>query len=569
VQLESRRNKWNGAMKFTPLDELNLRISYSNERRTGTRALDGVFYYELPTELPEPIEYRTQEVNSALEYATRVWSAQVAYTLSVFRNEIDALVWDNPFRESDILAGTSRGRMALYPDNLMHRFSFTGAANLPLATRVVTTASYAVRSQDEAFIPLTINSAVDTLKSLPALPALSLNGRVVNTLFSTSLINRGISPLTLSLRLRILDYDDQTPELLFHGYVDEDNLITTVVRENLLVSYRKTNISVEAATKTWNHLGLRAGYERENWVRRYGEAEVTHENMYRLLADYTLVQVLSIRSTFMYSDKDVPVYDWTRMEDVLYPSGRAPGIIPELPQLRKFDLAARKRNTVNLLVQFYPVSMLTAAASYDLSHDRFAESPYGLTFNTSSTVSANVSVTPDLDWSVNAYYTFENFHYGLNSRQRTAGNDSPNNDWYSDLRDMVHTYGCSLRWAFMPDVAEMTLDISMMDGWGKVATRALGNPATSGFLATSAAEYPDDRSILRQVSVTVRYHLTEHLSPSFAYRFEGYSESDFSQDVMQVSILSLDPTQPKAIYLGARQPGYAAHLFSVALSYEL
>jgi MtrB/PioB family decaheme-associated outer membrane protein len=569
VDVVSRREKANGDLKFSPTDEITVRLNYSNERRTGIKPLSGVFYYQTPTEILEPTDYRTQELNGTVEYATKVWTAQAGYSASVFRNNVDVLIWDNPFRESDVLAGTSRARMDLAPDNWTHRLSFSGAANLPLSTRLVTSASYSVRRQNDGFIPYTINRAVDTLPNLPALPAQSLDGRVENTFFNASLVSRVSRAVSLSLRYRVVNYRDESADVLFPGFVDEDNLVTRVVRRNLLVSYRKNNFSGEVAFKEWSALSLRGGYERENWNRSYGEAVESGENIYRLIADYMPSQFLSVRSSFLHGDKEVPVYDWTKMENALYPSGRTFGILAELPQLRKFDLAARKRNSVNLLTQVSPLQYLTVAASYGFTFDRFGETSYGLTFDKSNTISFNISVTPSLDYSFNGYYTFEHFHYGLDSRQRTFGNDAANNDWASDMKDLVHTYGCSVTWSVVPDVTELLFDFSMTAGWGRVATQILGDQGSHGFIVTTAQDYPDTRTILRRFSVAMRYHLTEHLTPQLAYRFEGYTESRFAEDGMQPSMIVVDPTLPRAIYLGAIQPGYAVHMLYIALSYEL
>ncbi len=571
VDVVSRRDRGKATLNYSPTEELDVKVHYSNEQRSGTKPLGGNFGFN-PVELLEPTDYRTQEVLTSLEYAAKGGNVQLGYSASLFDNNVDVLVWDNPFREIDAVNNPSRGRTDLYPNNTAQKVSFSGAANLPSSTRLMATVSYGWRRQDDRFIPFTINAALDTLRNFPRLPAASLNGKVGTTLVNFSLTNRSSSSVWLSARYRFFDYNNQTPGLVFPGYVGYDNNVSSVQRRNVAIGYKKMNASADATLRPMRDVSLKVGYERENWDRTHRDAEKTEENIYKASLDYTPRSGLLLRTSYSFGAKKTPHYDWEEVAHEAFPVGEPAGTLGQLPQLRKFDMATRDRNRANVLAQVTPSDRVTFTTSFGLANDRFKESEYGLRRNRSNNVSFDVSLSPTYDLALFASYTRENFNYAMRSRQRvpqagaTPANDTPNNDWGSDLKDAVNTFGAGLSWSAVPEKVDVSLDFSSSDAKGIIATKALGNSATPGFLVTTAQDYPDTRSRLHQLRSSVGYRLSEHFTQRLEYRFERYKESYFNQDVMTPYMLPVDPGTAGGVFLGARQPGYSAHILYLVLS---
>ncbi len=573
VDVVSQRDKAKAAFSYSPIEELDFKLQYSNERRSGTKPFGGAFSFNA-VELIEPTAYRTQEARANVEYAAKDWDIQIGYSASIFDDKVDLLVWDNPFREIDAVGSSSRGRLDLYPNNTAQAVNFSGSANLPFSTRLMTTLSYGWRRQDDKFIPYTINSALDTAANFPKLPAASLNGKVGTTLINFTLTNRFFSSVWLTARYRSFEYDNQTPSLVFPAYVSTDNSIGTVQRRNLAIEYKRTNASIDATLHVVTYLSLKLGYEREDWDRKHRDAEQTEENTYKASVDYTPRSWLLVRSSLSFAGKNTLHYNAEEVAEGTFPLGEPPGSLGQHPQLRKFDLATRDRTRANILAQITPLEILSLTASFGLADDNFKESEYGMLRNKSNNFSFDVSFNPTFDLAFYASYTRENFSYAMKSRQRvpqvgtTPPNDTTNNDWRSDLKDWANTFGIGLTWSAVPGEVDFSLDFSLSDAKGTVATRALGNPADPRFLVTTAQDYPDTRSILRQLRASLGYRLTDHFTPRLEYRFEGYTESYFNQDVMQPYMLPVDPAASGAVFLGARQPSYSAHVIYVVLSYN-
>lgn len=572
LDVVSQRAKGKATLTYSPTEELDLKVQYSNERRSGIKPYGGTFSFN-PTELLEPTEYRTQDATASVEYATKNWTVQLGYSASIFNNNVDVLVWDNPFREIDAVGASSRGRIDLYPDNTAQNVRFSSAANLPLSTRVMATVSYGWRSQDDQFIPFTINSALPSTANFPTLPASSLKGKVGTTMMNVSLTNRYFSSLWFSARYRMFDYDNQTPSLIFPGYVATDNSVTAVQRRNVVIGHKKVNASFDATLRMIRDLTFKAGYEREDWDRKHRDAKTTEENIYKASLDYTPQSWLLLRTSYSFGAKTTVHYDAEEVAEVAFPLGEPAGTLGQLPQLRKFDMASRDRQRANVLAQISPLDALMLTGSFGLANDDFKESLYGLQSNKSNNVSLEISYSPTYDIVLFANYTRESFLYKMKSRQRvpvsgtTPANDSPLNDWSSNLEDEVHTIGCGVTWNVVPEKVDVMVDFNFSDAKGTVATAVLGNSADPNFLVTTAQNYPDTRSILRQLSASIAYQLTEHFSPRLEYRFEGYSESFFNQDVMEPYMLPVDPGTSGAVFLGARAPSYSAHMVFIVLTY--
>ncbi len=97
----------------------------------------------------------------------------------------------------------------------------------------------------------------------------------------------------------------------------------------------------------------------------------------------------------------------------------------------------------------------------------------------------------------------------------------------------------------------------------------MGNPNLTGFLVTTAQDYPDTSNRWHQVVATVRVPLKAGFTPKLEYRYEKYDRVDFQlENVAQYP--TLDPSSATAIYLGvgADIPGYNAHIVEASLEYR-
>jgi hypothetical protein len=131
----------------------HLRLNGTRPKSTGTFARQGVgpagdgVWESLGMELPEPVQYRTTNLTFGVQYSQPKWRIGLDYNVSLFRNEIPLLTWENPFRVTDAIAiapmfavGRNRfvrAQLDLPPNNDFESLSVHGSVDLPRETQFV------------------------------------------------------------------------------------------------------------------------------------------------------------------------------------------------------------------------------------------------------------------------------------------------------------------------------------------------------------------------------------------------------------------------------------------------
>ncbi|MBI4552205.1 MAG: MtrB/PioB family decaheme-associated outer membrane protein [Candidatus Latescibacteria bacterium] len=565
--LRTQRKTGKVLLRYTPAQEWDVRLQYSVENRTGSKPLGTNFGFN-STELPEPIDYRTQELKASSEYATKRWDARFAYTNAAFNNDVKALVWDNPFITVEKVASPSRGRLASFPDNTAQNLAFAGAINLPKASRLATTVSYGWRRQNEPFLPLTINSAVAALSTYPALPATSLSGKVNILNTNITLTSRPYRRVSVNARYRLYDYANKTPSLTFAKYVSYDNGLSGDARRSLPIAHTRQNAGLDVGWQFSRGASLKVGYGWENWERTYRDAPKVDEQTLQAALNLTPTNWFVLRTSYARSDRKTHEYDAEEhVAHFTYPQGESG--LGQISELRKYDMAARTRDRVMAVAQVTPVDVLSFSASVGYANDDFTKSAYGLLGDRNNNVSFEVSYNPVARFALFTNYTREDYKYQQKSRQRTPAsgsnpaNDKPANDWQSDLADKANTFEAGIDGVLINNRLDTTLSYALSDVKGTIATRTLG--ATD--LVTTAANYPDTKSKIHQVAAALRYHLSDSVTPRLEYRYERYEATHFAQQNLNPFMGAVDSGTSSSAFLGATQPGYKAHIISFLIGY--
>jgi hypothetical protein len=74
------------------------------------------------------------------------------------------------------------------------------------------------------------------------------------------------------------------------------------------------------------------------------------------------------------------------------------------------------------------------------------------------------------------------------------------------------------------------------------------------------------------LALDLDYKLEKRLWGKFRYAWEDYDVFDFAQDPavgreLQAYMRGVDPAATKALFLGARKPGFDAHIFQISANY--
>jgi len=536
------RDKVKAYMDLTALDPLSLRVEFGKEYRDGTRPSFGSFGTASTTvEIFEPLDHETTEMKVIAEYAKRPFFLNATYYFSNFKNNVDTLTWDNPFRAVDALLGPSKGLMDLAPDNQFHNVSISGSyMDLPLKTRISATAGWGLMKQDDDLVPFTTNTAI----SAPNLPKQSVDAKVETSLYNVLLTARPLSFMRVKGKFRYFEYDNHTEQIRFPGFVSADDFFSATPIVNLPASYRKTKGGLDLSFDVYRKTRLNLGYTTDQTRRTNREVSRQKDDIFSGSVDTSPYPWLDLRASYERTERDISDYDF----DPYLEGGKD---LQQLPLLRKYTQADMGRNRVQFLTTVYPSESLAVSGSFIYGNDDFKESPYGLLEDKHFIFSfdADYSITEKLNLS--AFYSYEKYE----TRQKGRGpfDGGPDRDWIAEGEDMVNTVGGRINFAVIPEKLDFDLSYSYSDVDGDIDF-FIPVGSVSDFTTV-------DETRLHILDVISKYWVRKDFFVTLGYLWENFDFEDFNT-------AGLTYTPQGAVLAGTLPEDYNVNLVYIKLSYR-
>lgn len=588
-RLDEISTRWDTArisLVLTPTPDFDVTAEYTRIRKDGDRPFGMAFgspggnFYEIL----EPIEHTIHDFRLRAALARERWQLQFGYALSIFQNDLKAVIADNPcFGLIAVLpagcgasdggpTATARGQTSLPPDNMAHTVTLAGGVSLPLRTRINGNLSYSLRLQNDSFLPHTINPALAADPDL-RLPQRDLNGTQHVFLVNVFANSRPFPvPLTLSAKYRFFELKDLSDEIRFPGHVVDDR--EPVVRDPRLAGrweYARHNADVDARYQFIQPLAVTLGVGWERWDRNeHREVPLSDEYFAKVAVDVTPFDWLAGRLTYRPSIRRIDEYhtaahlEHAVVED---PGAAAQG---QSLLLRKFDEAERDRQQVELLLHFTPVDTLTISPIGRYRWDDYVDSILGLQREESWAVGFDVGWTPTPRLSMSLSYLHERIERRMRSRSRIVVGgvvgDFPDYDWVSNMSDTVDTITASVRTTLIPSKLEWLTSASYAFALGRIDN---SNPVapTSGTdaqnLTATAKPFPAFQDELFRLETALRYHFAKSWTATLGYAYEMFQKNDWRTD-------QLNPFVPgiSSIWLGNNARNYDAHLMTMTVGYR-
>ena len=168
---------------------------------------------------PAPIDWRTDELTGGVRFSGRIWDVGVDYDYQHFRDPVNGLTYDNWFRITDAAgapAGSAVGRerfaraqVAYPPSSQFHNVVLRAGVDLPRETQVRGVFSWSKVSQNDAFQPYSLNTALSAsgpglagfdVTNPANLPRQSLDGNVRTINQNYAFVTRAVAPMTFTPR---------------------------------------------------------------------------------------------------------------------------------------------------------------------------------------------------------------------------------------------------------------------------------------------------------------------------------------------------------------------------------
>jgi len=561
--LRTRRDFATANLVYSATPNVDLTFTLRNSQKQGAYPWGGSFGISgaVATELPVPVDHRTTDLTTALEYANDRGYARVGYDGSFFRNNVTTLVWDNPSRITDSpTAGPAQGRMALWPNTDMNSVNVSGGYKLPGHSRASAFISVGSLSNNAPLLPFTDNSAL--VSPTLARPTADVTARVIamNYLFTS----RPANTVWFSARYRQYEFDNRTVPFVVTNSVNYDTAIVALNQSSEPFSQTRHTFDADATYSPVRYVGFRAGYTREEVDRTYRIVENTTEDIGRASVDLTGVPWLTVRGVFEHSKRRGSPVDGLELL-----------AIGEQPTLRQYDISDRDQDRFSTIIMVTPLSQFSVNATVAIGRQEYPGTNFGLRNNNNHVYSVGVDYVPTNQVSMGLTYGFEK--YDALQASRTANplpantvaflNDptqqfnDPRRDWTDDSADRVHTVDASF------DLLKMIpkTDIKFAYDYSRAESIYTYGLAPNTVIATPLQLTPVMNELQRG-TVDGRYFVARHLALGAVYWFDKYRVDDFA--LGPVSSLAQPATAtPALMMLGYFYRPYTANTVMARITY--
>lgn len=505
------------------------RVGVRHDVRDGTRPTYGSFFANA-SQLAAPVDQVTDQLEVSASYASRRWQATLGYQVSQFRNGPGALTWDNPFWP--VVAGSTRGQLALAPDNQFHQIVGSAGYQITPTIRASADVAFGRMTQNAGYLAPTLNPGLAA--TLPALPAQSLDGRVDTFNSSFRLTAAPINDLRLTASYA-RDVRDNRTTSLSYPMVTTDMFVDPTQRSNTPFDFTQDRFKLSADYRGPGSMRLSAGAEHDRRDRSYQEVVTTRETTLWGRVGMQASDDVSLSLKLARAQRDHSTYGTS------YWFGS-----PENPLLRKYYLAARQRSSASVRADVVLSDEMSLGLDADIAIDDYTKSAVGLTYGRSSGVGADLSAAISEKTQLQAFVRSDWMH------SRQAGSEQAGQpDWWARNKDNTDVVGVGIRHVAIEDKLDLGADLSF--------TRSRSDVEVETVVAITA--FPGATTSVDSLKVFATYRLRESLSLTASFWHERYRSQDWQLDGV------LPATLESLLSFGVQPPQYSVNVVRLALRY--
>ncbi len=547
--LRSRRDIASFNLVLTPAPDLDLSLNVKSTKRTGQQQWGVGFGFSNVFEVPAPLDHRSTDVDSALEWANDRGMLRVGYDGSWFRNDVEALIVDDPLVAVDTSGATSQGRMAFWPSSHRNGVNTSGSLKLPAHSQVTAYVSVDSWRQNEPLIPFTINPALPTIPL--DRPTAEAEARVTAMNYTAS--SRPRRDLSLTARFKRYDFDNRTPHFAVTNYVRTDQAVAaSAIGGNEPLGYVRDNFDADAwyTPPAVRFTAFRVGYSREEVERTHRFLTTTRENTLRGSVDVSGNQYVSVRTGFERSVRTGVGLDEEVLDEV-----------NEQVSLRQFDISDRDRNRFSTIVQVTPIAPLGLTATVATGNDHRPDAAFGLQQLNNRTYAVGADYVASAGMSFGANYGYEDYTSRQLSRQANPGDQflDPSRNWFTNGSERVHTANLSADLLTLVPKVELRMAYDFTRSRGRYEY-VLGPNTSLGPIE----QLPRLMNELQHATLDARYRLRRDISLGLLYWYDRYKVEDFA---LGLSALDSIDIANGSLLIGNPYWPYTDHTFMLRLNY--
>lgn len=588
--LQVNRDKQGLGLNYFFSREWTAYVNVSDEQRKGTRPFGGPFFFNYPfpanggvLETIKPIDDSTINANLGLRFAGRAWRMDFGYSGSFYRDRYREFDYEMPFALYPVIPGATsaaltRGQFSMEPDNDYHNLRATLTRKFGGGEFSLTASGATMRQNDTLLAPVSCDGVfgIDLDGSGrvgPANPFLyscanwntpdALSRKRADMRIDTSLVDArlvmqpsadfswraGIKYNREDYRNVYLMYNPLTGD---YGYVSENGSQGSVVPGevglwNPLTSpsdiTRVRSLPLDMATTEAQFGADWRGPGRNTLgaTLTFNRFEPTHRE--RTRADASSIKLtwtrrafdwLTLRANYTYLKQSGDRYDYDPYEftySIGMPGFVAPdGGVPAHTNsaMRKFDLASRDENKVDVMATLMPREDMTLSVSLRGDWNAY-DAQIGRTGYDTMGLAVQWEWQPSPRTNASTYYTFDRARVGIANVNETGQGADPSLGgptypldyrWWVSDRQRNHSIGALFSHRFAR--ARFDLDWNWLYSRGTTRYTYAGPGALAnvdGAVGAGGGEFPSMG--YRVNSLTASVHVP--INPRTALRvFDSY-----------------------------------------------
>ncbi len=531
-------------------------VRATHRQRTGQKPWGTSLGFSDAIEIAEPVDQRTTDVDGVVDYRRTVprlgpVNLEASGGVSVFDNHVETLRWDSPRRLTDAASGAATGQMALYPSNQSVRGALALGLSLPRRSLLTGTVSMAQNTQNEDWLPFTVNSTVAQRDSLPGK---SPDAKATILVQDYRLTTRALSAVTPTLRFHQYRYQNDTGPFTFAGIVPYDGSWTPGPNETVAYGQTWSTLGADADASPVHGVTVGATYEYLDRKHEDREVEEDTENAVAGRLHARSSAGLALDAKYRHGKREPK--DFLK-DDYLDPTGTA---YEEQPGLRRFDVADRTQDDATVGASYALGEQLDLSLSWRWLHNDYAvtDTVLGLRDEAQHLVTAEAAWHASDKVDVTGGLGIGRTETRQRSRQSasSAVNMADSVTWNADLTDKS-TYGyVNAQWLASPKVTVLA---------GFEGSRSMGEFGLTN--ATHTAQSLPNQ-FYRRLDATgeVRYRCNARTEVAGQYAWEQFDVNDFAAQ----NIPYVFPTvgSVTGIFLGTNLQSYRAHRVAAVVRYS-
>ncbi len=513
VDIYTERKTIDVGASFHQSQNLSYDLNFQQQSKTGSKTMG----FALSTNsviLAVPVDTSTKQGGVKVNYRARKWQGSLGYAFSTFTNANDSVRWDNAYTAP----ATSSGRASLEPGNEMQQITLDGAYHFTSDTLATLAMSLGRMSQDDDFLPYTINGAI----TASSLPRTSLNGEIdtFNAIFRFG--SRFGEDWNYSAQYRHNEQSNNTPRATY-SYVFADTANAATPRANLPYSFRERELSLQGKYQINKQRYITLEYQKEIDDRTYQEVDTTNEDtlstFYRSKIDESLQWYLKLEGSNRVGDDYVAVSEISPPENSL---------------LRKYNLADRKRKIAAASMSYSLTDDLQINVFGDYAFDDYSESQVGLAESKQTTISLELQYRISNNLSVNVDYSATE----IDSSQIGT-------TWVAENQDSIYVTHTGVNYHLPKYKLSLGADYTHATFVGDISV-------------STGSGFPKLESTRKTFTLFADYSLDEKSVIHAYFAYEDYEENDWATDGVAPNTIS------NVLTLGETSPSYDIGVFAIS-----